>query len=379
MSKNHRKFWLIGMFCLFVLAGCKQNDETKENVLALPVLEIDTATARVTRNFLGTIEGKVNVEIRPQVGGILEDIYIDEGDFVEAGKPLFKIQATPYQEALNNAIANEKVAAAKLEAAKIEVDRIKPLIEHQVGSEVRLKKAESEYRLAQASLEQATAAVATAKFNLSFTVINAPVSGYIGRIPKRVGNVVSLSEPITFLSDVAEVYVYFSISEADFLSFRKNTAKTADDPKDSILSGAQRPIEISLLLADGTPYPYKGTLDMVSGQVNRTTGALSMRATFKNRDKILRSGNSGTLKMDEFYPNVILIPQQAIASIQDKDFVMKLTEDNKVVRQIITIDGVSGDQYIVSGGLKKGDRIITEGFQKLKEGDVVSPLIFAAR
>mgnify|MGYP000882934651 FL=1 len=118
---------------------------------------------------------------------------------------------------------------------------------------------------------------------------------------------------------------------------------------------------------------------MVSGQVNRTTGALSMRATFKNRDKILRSGNSGTLKMDEFYPNVILIPQQAIASIQDKDFVMKLTEDNKVVRQIITIDGVSGDQYIVSGGLKKGDRIITEGFQKLKEGDVVSPLIFAAR
>ena len=354
-----------------MISGCEARKENKENMPALPALEIDTTTARVTRNFLGTIEGKVNVEIRPQVGGILEEIYIDEGDFVTAGNPLFKIQATSFQEALNNALANEKVAAARLDAAKIEVDRLKPLIEHQVLSEVRLRKAESEYRLAQAALEQATAAVATAKFNLSFTVINAPVSGYIDRIPKRVGNVVTANESLTFLSDVAEVYVYFSISEADFLSFRKNYKNS----EDSTQSSYQRPVEISLLLADGTAYPYKGKLDMVSGQVNRTTGALSMRATFKNQDNILRSGNSGTIKMDEFYQNVILIPQKAITSIQDKDFVMKLTVDNKVIRQNVTIDGSSGDQYIISDGLKKGDKIITEGLEKLKEGDKVLPIV----
>src|SRR5690606_20617659 len=339
---------LIGLSCLLLqncTTGSSKTNDQEQATLALPVHVVDTATAVTVRDYLGTIEGTANVEIRPQVEGILEEIYVDEGAYVEKGQRLFKINPLPYQEELNNALARENVEKAKLENAKLEVDRLRPLIENEVISEVRLRTAKSEYDVAKASLDQASAAVATARINLGFTTIKAPVSGYIGRIPKRIGNLVSKSdsEPMPALSDTHDVFVYFAMSESDFLYFtkqnqRKEHSESSGDTAIMSKSTELTPY-VSLVLADGEVYGERGVVDAVTGQVNRTTGAISLRATFPNPDNILRSGNSGTLKVQENKPGVLLVPQVATTSLQDKIFVYTLTPDNTVKQRAIKVSG----------------------------------------
>lgn len=381
--KGANKKLLTACLCsalLITSCGIFDSHPDKEQVkeISLPVYKVDTGTAYITKEFLGTIEGKVNVEIRPQVEGLLDQIYVDEGDFVQKGQELFKVNPQSYQELLNNAEANENVEKAKLENARIELERIRPLVENEVISPVRLKKTESDYDIAKASLAQARAAVASAKINMSFTTIKAPVSGYIGRIPKRIGNLVSSKdkEPITVLTDVHEVYVYFSMSESDFLHFakaKKEEARQALNGTDTSHLSSFKP-SVTLTLADGTSYPHAGLVDAVAGQVNRNTGAISLRATFPNEENILRAGNTGTLNMTETKPSEILIPQEATLTLQDKTFVMKLDTSGKTVRQLITIGGTAGNQYIISSGLKRGDVIITEGFDKISEGMKINPV-----
>lgn len=369
--------FLIIAFSLLVVFSCStgssKTNDAQNNAIALPVQLIDTATATTVKDYLGTIEGKVNVEVRPQVEGILEEIYVDEGAFVKEGQKLFKINPQPYQEQLNNAIANENVEKAKLENAKLEVDRLKPLVDNDVISDVRLRAALSDYDVAKASLAQASAAVASARINMGFTTIKAPVSGFIGRIPKRVGNLVSSSDPLTELSDISEVYVYFAMSESDFLYFRKKYGKS-DSTENGTTDTAQLIPNVSLILADGTIYPEKGVVDAINGQVNRTTGSISLRATFPNTDNMLRSGNTGTLKMEERQRGVLTVPQVATTDLQDKVFVYRLDADNRVQQQAIEVTGKSGKQYIVKSGIKPGDRIVLSGLDKLVDGMEIKPL-----
>ena len=364
----------ISLFFVFSCStGSSKTNEAQNNAIALPVQVIDTVTAATVKDYLGTIEGKVNVEIRPQVEGILEEIYVDEGAVVQEGQKLFKIDPQPYQEQLNNAIANENVEKAKLENAKLEVDRLKPLVDNDVISDVRLRAARSDYDVAKASLAQASAAVASARISLGFTTIKAPVSGFIGRIPKRVGNLVSSSDPLTELSDISEVYVYFAMSESDFLYFRKKYGKS-DTTSNSSADTAQLIPNVSLVLADGTIYPEKGVVDAINGQVNRTTGSISLRATFPNKDHMLRSGNTGTLKMEERQSGVLTVPQVATTALQDKIFVYTLDSENRVKQQAIEVTGKSGKQYIVKSGIKPGDRIVLSGLEKLTDGMEIKPL-----
>lgn len=350
--------------------GSSKTLDPKENALALPIIKVDTTTAITIKNYIGNIEGKVNVEIRPQVEGILEKIFVDEGAFVKEGQPLFQVDPLQYQEILNNMVATENVEKAKLRNAKLEIDRLKPLIDNEVIAQVQLETAKSNYDIAKASLARATAAVNSAKISLDYTIIKAPVSGYIGRMPKRIGNLVSKGdkEPLTVLSDVSEVYVYFGMSESDFLYFSKGNKK-----QDSISTGQYLP-DVVLILADGHEYPEKGKVDMINGQVNRTTGSISLRASFPNSKDVMRSGNTGTVKLKETNPHVILIPQEVTTSIQDKTFVYTLDKDDKVKLQSIELNGVSGNNFIVSEGLHIGDRIIKTGFDKLTEGMYVKPL-----
>lgn len=368
------------LFVAFSLQSCLQGStEENENTvkpLALPTYLVDTSDAVTIKNYLGTIEGKVNVEIRPQVEGLLQHIYVDEGDYVEAGQALFQVDASTYQEALNNAIASQNVAKAKLTNAQLEIDRLKPLVDNDVISEVRLRSAQSDYDVAKASLDQASAAVRSAAINEGFTIIKAPVSGYIGRIPKRIGNLVSKSdkEPLTVLSDVQDVYVYFSMNESDFLYFSKIKAK-----EDSVL-GVDRKTnglifpDATLIMADGEEYPLKGKVDAVNGQVDRMTGAISLRASFPNVNNMLRSGSTGTLKISEVKKSVIQIPQIATSELQDKIFVYVLDAQNKVQRRVIKLDGKSKNNYIVSDGLAVGEQILISGLDKITEGSTVVPI-----
>ncbi|WDF67747.1 efflux RND transporter periplasmic adaptor subunit [Sphingobacterium oryzagri] len=356
--------------------GKSEEKENSSKPLALPVHTVDTSNAVTVKDYLGTIEGKVNVEIRPQVEGILQEIYVDEGDFVQKGQKLFKIDASAYQEVLNNMVATQNVAKAKLENAKLEVERLRPLVENDVISDVRLQTAKSEYDVAMASLDQATAAVRSAQINKEFTILTAPVSGYIGRIPKRIGNLVSKgdSEPMTVLSDVQEVFVYFSMNESDFLYFTKLKAKEDSAAGINIPNNQLSFPEVTLILADGEAYSKKGRVDAVNGQVDRTTGAISLRASFRNTENILRSGSTGTLKISEIKKGVIQIPQIATSELQDRTFVYVLNQQNKAERRSITIKGKSKDNYIVSSGLAIGDRVLLSGMDKITDGSSVTPI-----
>lgn len=371
---------LLSLLLVFGLESCfkgkAKEHELMVKPLALPVYTLVSSDAETVKNYIGTIEGKVNVEIRPQVEGLLQEIYVDEGAFVEKGQKLFKVEASAYQEVLNNAVANQNVSKAKLENAKLEIERLRPLVANDVISDVRLKSAKSDYDVAKASLDQASAAVRSAQINQGFTIITAPVSGYISRIPKRVGNLVSKGdkEPLTVLSDVQDVYVYFSMNESDFLYFSK--LKLKEDSANGITrsKNALHFPDATLILADGEEYTSKGVVDAINGQVDRTTGAISLRASFPNYNNILRNGSTGTLKISETKKNVLQIPQVATSELQDKTFVYVLDEDNIVSRRSIKINGTSKENYIISEGLSIGDRILLTGLDKISEGSKVAPI-----
>ncbi|WP_200976303.1 efflux RND transporter periplasmic adaptor subunit [Echinicola sp. 20G] len=365
---NYRQFPLLLIFLSGLsFFSCKEEEQVEEG-LPLPVMTLKEEAAARSYQYLGSIEGVENVEIRPQVDGILEKIYVDEGDFVKKGQPLFKINSQPYMEDLKNAQATVELEKAKLRKAKTEIERLQPLIDNEVISDVRMQTTIADYEVAQSALDQAQAVAANMRINLEFTTIKAPVNGFMGRIPRSIGNVVKKtdSEPLTTLSNVHDVYVYFSMSESDYLYYERMK-------RDS--NSKKLNPHVKLILADGSIYDKVGTIDANSGQINRSTGSIALRAKFSNPDTLLRSGNTGKIMMEQIYPNAILIPQGATTSIHDKKFVYTLNEDNTVDRKEIKIEGRSGKQYIVSdGSLSPKDRIVTSGLDKLTNGIKVKPL-----
>lgn len=349
------------------------NEKDRPMAIELPVLEVLSTTASTEKTYLGSVEGTDNVEIRPQVSGKLEAIFVDEGQYVTKGQKLFQIDPLSYNEVLNNEVARRELRKAELENAILEIERLTPLVEHEVISDVRLRAAQSNYEVAKSALAQAEASVNSARINRDFTLIKAPVDGYIGRIPKRVGNIVSMSdsEPMTVLSDIKEVRVYFSMSEADFLYFnnKANTKDTQNQEADEDIRDLLK--EVSLILADGNEYKEKGYIDAVDGHINRSTGAISLRASFPNPDGLLRSGNSGKVKLEEVHYNVLAIPQTAVYEIMDKTFVYLVQENQRVKRQVVELTGKSGKNYLVKEGLKSGDKIVASEVESLKDGMLV--------
>lgn len=358
---------LLGMCISWGMFSCEEA-EVEDEGIPLPVLTLKEEKAAISYKYLGSVEGVENVQIRPQVEGILEEIYVDEGQYVNKGDVLFKINSQPYMEDLKNALANVDLEKAKLRKAKTEIERLRPLIENEVISPVRMETTIADYEVAQSSLAKAEAAAANMRINMGFTTIKAPVDGLMGRIPKSIGNVVKKSDdvPLTVLSNVQEIYVYFSMSESDYLYYERMK-------KDS--SSKKMNPDVKLVLADGSVYDNVGTIDANSGQINRSTGSITLRAHFENPDTLLRTGNTGKILMEQIYPNAILVPQSATTSIQDKRFIFVLNDDNTVKRQEIKIEGRTGNDFIVSGDvLQANDRIVTAGLDKLSEGVLVKPL-----
>lgn len=347
--------------------GCQSKVE-EDPGLPLPVQTLKAQRATNTFQYLGSVEGIENVEIRPQVDGILEQIFVDEGDFVKKGQPLFKINAQPYIEDLKNAQAEVALERAMVKKARTELDRLQPLIDNEVISEVQMKTAEADYEIALASLAKAQSIEANMQIKLGFTTIHAPVSGFIGRFTKSVGNVVKKTdtEPLTVLSNVSNIYVYFSMSESDYLYYERM--------KDDSTSKRISP-DVKLILADGYEYNHAGRIDANSGQINRSTGSITLRAVFVNPDTLLRSGNTGKILMEQIYPKALLIPQSAAISIQDKKFVFVLDENDLTFRKEIEIEGISGQDYIIANNtLSENDRIVISGLNKLSDSVKIRPI-----
>jgi len=337
---------------------------------ALPVSSIVTGTDTTYQDYPASVEGTVNVEIRPQVSGTLDKVFVDEGAKVSEGEPLFKINDMPYRAAYNNAEASLHAAEASMANAQLEIDKLTPLVQNKVVSDYQLKTAKATYQVAKSNVEQAKATVSTAEINLGYTLIKAPVNGYIGRLAKKQGSLVAPADAdaLTLLSDVHNVHVYFSLSENDFVNFKEQyPGQTLNDKLKHLPS-------VTLLLADNTAFGNTGKIDMIDGQFDKTTGAITLRASFPNAQGLLRSGNTGKVRLSQFHNDALIVPQSATVEMQDKTFVFTVADSNKVKKQPIVIIGKSGSNYLVKDGVKVGDQIVLSGFDHLQEGQVIQPV-----
>jgi membrane fusion protein (multidrug efflux system) len=353
-----------------VLSSCADKSQAPAPAAPLlPVASIKMENTNTDTEYPASIQGTVDVEIRPQVSGNLDRVLVDEGAYVSKGQSLFKINERPFREQLNNALASLHAYEAALINAQLEVDKLTPLVQNKVVSDYQLKTAKASQKIAAANIEQAIAMVESAKINLGYTNVTAPVSGYIGRLPKKQGSLVSASdvEALTTLSDVHEVFVYFSLGETDFINFKSQYAGNTLGDKIKHLP------PVSLILADNNAYPQTGKIDMVDGQFDKTTGAITLRATFPNKNGTLRSGNTGKIRLGIQHNDAILVPQSATIEMQDKIFVFTVSKDNKVTKTPITVIGKNGTNYLIKDGVQSGDQIVLSGIDKLQEGQVIQP------
>lgn len=341
---------------LFLASGCTQNKQEQSwqgKPAELPVAAVAQGNAVIAKEYATAIEGVSNVEIRPQVSGYLTKIYVDEGNYVRAGQVMFEIDSRSYYEQYNTAKAN-------LTTAKIDLDRKKELVKEKIVSDLQVQQAQANYQVAEAQVE-------SARINYEFCKIKAPVSGYIGRFNYRLGSLLAPAnpEPITSLSDIHQVYAYFSMSENDFIGFQEQ------HPGNSIEEKLKNTAPISLLISNGKTYDVQGKIDAVEGQFSRSTGVITLRARFDNPKSFLRSGNTGKVVMEQTYSDAVLIPIASTIAIQDKLFVFAVDKESKAVQVPIEISGKSEDNYIVSKGLKPGDKYIVTGFDRLQAGTPV--------
>lgn len=353
---------LIGIIsCTMLVVSCKQAP-TVQRETEYAVLKVQPSDQVISTAYSATIRGRQDIDIYPQVSGFITKLCVEEGQAVRRGQLLFIIDQVPYQAALQTAEANVKAATASLATAQLTYDSKKELRARNVVSDYDLKTAENSLLTAKAQLAQMKAQELSARNNLSYTEVKSPTDGVVGTLPYRVGTLVSanLPKPLTTVSDNSDMYVYFSMTENQLLSLVRQYGS-----KEKAL---QMMPEVELQLNDKSFYPIKGKIETISGVIDRTTGTVSLRAIFPNREELLYSGGSGNIVIPVERQGCIVIPQDATYEIQDKMFVYKVV-DGKAQSVPVSVTRVNGgQQYVVNEGLVSGDVIVAEGVGLLREG-----------
>ncbi|MCU7549800.1 efflux RND transporter periplasmic adaptor subunit [Chitinophagaceae bacterium LB-8] len=334
------------------------------------VLTITSRSTTLFSDYPSTIQGQQNIEIRPKIDGYIEKIYVDEGATVRKGQPLFQISAPQYEQGVRTAQANIKIAQADVNAAQMQVEKVRPLVEKNIISQYELQSAQFTLQAKQAALAQARASFANARTNLGYTSITSPVDGVVGVIPHKIGSLVSsnTAEPLTTVSNIGNIYAYFSINEKMALEFSKNT------PGATVQQRLATIPPVTLILPNGTEFSQKGRIETASGLINTETGSISVRATFPNPGNIIRSGSSGVVRIPRTVDSALLIPQKATYEIQGKKFVY-VVESTGTVRsvEVKVMDSNNGQYYVVQQGLNPGEKIVLEGVASLREGAAIKP------
>lgn len=334
-----------------------------------PVQEVTTVSASMQTTYPATIKGIHDVEIRPKVSGFLVQINVHEGQTVSAGQTLFVIDNATYQAAVRQAQAAVNTATAQLNTAKLTYDNAQKLFANNVIGSYELESSKNAYESAQAQLAQAKASLASAQETLSFCYIKSPASGVIGVIPFKVGTLVSAStqQALTTVSDISSMEVYFSMTEKDILSMTKTSGSTQEALKEFPA--------VKLQLADGTTYNEEGRVTKMSGVIDAATGSVQLIADFTNPQRLLKSGGSGAIIIPRSNKSAIVIPQTVVSEVQNKKFVYLLGKDNKVKYSEITVEPqTDGNNYVVTSGLKVGDKYVTNGITKLNDGMEIVPI-----
>jgi membrane fusion protein (multidrug efflux system) len=361
------------LLTVFFIASCKNEKAggpSAEKPREYAVTTVNPVTVTIHQEFPATIEGQQVIEIRPMISGYLQDIFVNEGDHVKNRQLLFKIKNPMYEQQVITARASINRAEADVNTADMEIEKIRPLVDKQIVSDYRLKSAELNLGSKKAVLEQAKAELANAEANLAYTSIRSPMNGIIGTFPYKQGALVSSNsqQALTTLSNIDTIVAYFSWNEKQLLDFLSGS------PGESLDEKIKNIPQATLILANAIEYPEKGRITMASGMITTQTGSATFKAIFPNREGLIRSGSSATIRIPEVKHDVLVIPQSATYELQDKYFAYKVDSANKVApvafEPIPTDDGQS---FLVTKGLKPGDRIVVEGINSLRNGAEIIP------
>ena len=359
---------VLGTVVASLFSSCSNKSQQQMPSANFETMKVATKDVTMTTKYSATIRGRQDIDILPQVSGTLTKLCVTEGQVVKAGQTLFIIDQVPYQAALNTALASLESAKAQLATSQLEYDSKKKLFDQNVVSDFDLQKANNALLTAKAQIAQCQAQVVNARNNLSYTVVKSPANGIVGTLPFRQGALVgpSMGQPLTTVSDNNQMYVYFSINEAQLLSMTRESGSA-----EAAISAMP---EIKLFLVDGSEYKYTGKVESISGVVDRTTGTVQVRAAFNNPEKLLHSGSTGYVMIPTVFKDKIVIPATATVQIQNKYKVYLVDKDNIAHEQLITTEPLNnGKEYVVKDGLKVGDVIVVAGAGMLKDGQDIKP------
>lgn len=353
--------WGAVALTMFVSCGRKQ-ETTQADELVYPTVVLDEQDAELQAVYPVSIKGKEDIEIRPRIDGFITNIHVDEGSVVKKGQVLFEINSPQAEQTLTSAQAALASAEARVNTAKVNMNRIKPLVEKDIIGKVQLETAEDSYQSALADQQQAKATLKNAQATIGWTKVTSPVDGLVGHIPYRQGSLVNSSNVLTTVANISNVFAYFSLNEKELRTFMNNLEGSTQAEKIKNIP------EVTLTLADGTVYTEKGKIETISGVLNSTTGSANFRAEFPNRHGELKSGTSGSISIPRIIHNTFIIPQKATFAQQDKT-VAFVVQGDSVVQRIISVTPMPGGQdYVVTQGLKKGERVVTDGIVTLANG-----------
>lgn len=348
----------LGILLLFSSCGddkSAQQAQMAQQAPTLPVVSIPTKTVTAFTTYPASIEGIVNSQVNAKISGYITDVLVDEGQKVRKGQTLFRLETQTLSQ-------DAAAARANVNAAQVEVDKLKPLVEKNIISNVQLE-------TAKAKLQQAKSGYNSIAANIDYGNIKSPVDGYVGSINLRKGALVSPSSqvPMTTVSDISKVYAYFSMNEKEYLDFIQNAEGKDIEEKIKKLP------KVQLLLANGSLYEEEGTIETINSQVNANTGSISFRAVFDNPSRILTNGNSGKIKIPKVYTDAIVVPQEASYEQQGSIYVYKVGEDGMATSTKIETTAEVGNLYVVASGLQKGDKIVAKGANKLRGNSKINP------
>lgn len=361
-EKNMKKIIYSGLiYCLIFLVSCDQKEQQDSEAapVALPVVKVPLKDITTYTSYPVSIEGTTTSAVRAKVAGYITAVLVDEGEKVKKGQTLFKLET-------ESLTADAGAAKSNVNAARIEVEKLKPLVEKGIISEVQLKTAEARLAQAEASYKSVSA-------NIDYATIASPINGYVGAIPYRLGALVNPADPtpLTTVAAIDEVYAYFAMNETDYLNFIQTTA--GKDLSEKIKNFPP----VTLELVNGALYEQKGEITTVTGQINPSTGTVQFRATFPNPNRILASGNSGNIRISKTYENVPVVPAAATFEQQGIVYVYKLRGDTLAVSTSIKITDQVRNLMVVASGLIAGDKIIAQGVGKIRNNSLVKPELVA--
>lgn len=355
----------VGLLSTLLLISCGkkgQDADAKVKAPAYPTIVVEQQAAELATSYPVTIKGMEDIEVRPRIDGFIKEIYVDEGSVVRKGQTLFKIDSPSSEQALTSGRASVNSAQASVNTAKLNVDRLRPLAEKGIISIVQLQTAENSYQTALAGLLQAQSIVQNAQSMVSWTNVTSPVDGVVGSITYRQGSLVSKDNILTTVANTSNVFAYFSLNEKELMTLLETSEGKTQAEKIKNMPA------VTLTLANGSVYEEKGKIGTIAGLVNVNTGSVNFRAEFPNKAGLLRSGTSGRLTIPKTLDNVFVIPQKATTALQDKILVYKVQGDSVVQTIVSAITLPDGQNYAITGGLSKGDRIVIDGIATLSNG-----------